>query len=55
MQPFEIAGAHGETLGVSVGVAFYPRDGLDGEYLLKAADAALYHIKRKGGGVAIAA
>ena len=30
-QPFEISGANGETLGVSVGVAFYPRDGSDGE------------------------
>ena len=54
-QPFEISGAHGETLGVSVGVAFYPRDGRDGESLLRAADAALYRVKRTGGGAIIAA
>jgi GGDEF domain-containing protein len=45
----------GETLGVSVGVAFYPRDGQDGESSLKAADAALYRVKRTGGGIAMAA
>ena len=38
-QPFETSGAHAEMLGVSVGVAFYPRDGRDGESLLRAADA----------------
>jgi diguanylate cyclase (GGDEF)-like protein len=54
-QPFEIAGANGGTIGVSVGVAFYPRDGHDGESLLRAADAALYRVKRIGGGVAMAA
>jgi diguanylate cyclase (GGDEF)-like protein len=54
-QPFEIAGANGGTIGVSVGVAFYPRDGHDGESLLRAADAALYRVKRTGGGVAMAA
>jgi diguanylate cyclase (GGDEF)-like protein len=53
--PFEIAGAEDKTLGVSVGVALYPRDGGDGESLLRAADAALYRVKRAGGGVAIAA
>jgi diguanylate cyclase (GGDEF)-like protein len=53
--PFEVAGAENETLGVSVGVALYPRDGDDGESLLQAADAALYRVKRAGGGVAITA
>jgi diguanylate cyclase (GGDEF)-like protein len=53
--PFEIAGASGGTIGVSVGVAFYPRDGHDGESLLRAADAALYRVKRIGGGAAMAA
>jgi diguanylate cyclase (GGDEF)-like protein len=53
--PFEITGAENETLGVSVGIAIYPRDGDDGESLLRAADAALYRVKRAGGGVAIAA
>jgi diguanylate cyclase (GGDEF)-like protein len=54
-QPFETSGAHAEMLGVSVGVAFYPRDGRDGESLLRAADAALYRVKRAGGGAIIAA
>jgi diguanylate cyclase (GGDEF)-like protein len=54
-QPFEISGTQWETLGVSVGVAFYPRDGSDGESLLRAADAALYRVKRTGGGAMIAA
>jgi len=49
-QPFEIPGERGEFLGVSVGVAFYPRDGHDGESLLRAADLALYRMKRTGGG-----
>lgn len=54
-QPFEISGMRGTTLGVSVGVAFYPRDGHDGESLIRAADAALYRVKRSGGGAAMAA
>jgi diguanylate cyclase (GGDEF)-like protein len=54
-QPFEIAGAQDQTLGVSVGVALYPRDGRDGESVLRAADAALYRVKRMGGGAALAA
>jgi diguanylate cyclase (GGDEF)-like protein len=54
-QPFEVPGAKSETLGVSVGVAFFPRHGRDAESLLKAADGALYHVKRSGGGAAIAA
>jgi diguanylate cyclase (GGDEF)-like protein len=54
-QPFEIAGAQVQTLGVSVGIALYPRDGRDGESILKAADAALYRVKRTGSGAAMAA
>ena len=33
----------------SIGVAVYPEDGLDGEALLKNADAAMYHAKDRGG------
>jgi diguanylate cyclase (GGDEF)-like protein len=54
-QPFEIAGSPHQTLGVSVGVALYPRDGRDGESILRAADAALYRVKRTGGGAVLAA
>jgi diguanylate cyclase (GGDEF)-like protein len=51
-QPFEIPGERDKFLGASVGVAFYPRDGHDGESLLRVADVALYRVKRTGGGVA---
>jgi diguanylate cyclase (GGDEF)-like protein len=54
-RPFELPGGGGEALGVSVGVAIYPRDGNDGESLLKSADRALYRVKRTGGGAALAA
>jgi diguanylate cyclase len=54
-RPFEVPGLKHETLGVSVGVALYPRDGWDEATLLKSADAALYRVKRIGGGVAMAA
>ena len=48
-QPFEIPGARDTLLGVSVDVAIYPRDGHDRESLLRAADVALYRVKRTGG------
>ena len=47
-EPFDIPGATRELLGVSIGVAFYPRDRRDGEALLKAAHADLYRMKRSG-------
>jgi len=34
----------------SVGVSVYPEDGVDGETLLKNADAAMYRAKERGGG-----
>jgi diguanylate cyclase (GGDEF)-like protein len=52
VQPFALSGMESETLGVSVGVALYPRDGRDANSLLRAADAALYGVKRSGGGAA---
>jgi diguanylate cyclase (GGDEF)-like protein len=48
-QPFEILGGCSVSLGVSIGVAFYPRDGQDRESVLRAADLALYQAKRTGG------
>jgi GGDEF domain-containing protein len=31
---------------MTLGVALYPQDGLDAEYLLKRADKAMYHAKQ---------
>lgn len=36
------------TVGVSVGISFFPNDGLDGATLLKSADLALYRSKELG-------
>jgi diguanylate cyclase (GGDEF)-like protein len=45
--PFDIQGQQ-LYLKTSVGIALYPRDGEDGETLLKNADAALYRAKDSG-------
>ncbi|MEO1039072.1 MAG: EAL domain-containing protein [Pseudomonadota bacterium] len=47
-RPFEISG-HQVFLGVSVGVAVFPRDGADPETLLRHADLAMAIAKRSGG------
>lgn len=48
LQPdFDLAG-HQVTMGCSIGIALYPRDGEDGEELMKKADMALYRAKNKG-------
>ncbi len=47
-QPFELAGRK-LHLGVSVGVAIYPRHG-EVEALMRHADLAMYEAKRQGGG-----
>jgi diguanylate cyclase (GGDEF)-like protein len=36
------------NLGVSVGISFYPRDGVDKDDLIRHADMAMYQAKRKG-------
>ena len=46
LEPFEL----NETLckvGCSIGIARYPAHGVDSETLLKHADEAMYHAKRK--------
>jgi diguanylate cyclase (GGDEF)-like protein len=45
--PYEIAG-HQVTIGVSIGIAISPDDGLDADLLLKSADIALYQAKSDG-------
>lgn len=46
-QPFEIEGAT-ISASISVGVAIYPRDGLNGEMLMRNSDIAMYHAKDRG-------
>lgn len=46
-EPF-IVGGHSVSIGVSVGVATYPRDGMSAETLIKNADAAMYQAKNQG-------
>jgi predicted signal transduction protein with EAL and GGDEF domain len=47
--PFELAlGRH--TVGTSIGVGLYPRDGTDAETLLRSADMAMYSAKEAGKG-----
>lgn len=46
-RPFQVAGAQ-VFVGVSVGAAFAPRDGLEWIELVRKADVALYHAKARG-------
>jgi diguanylate cyclase (GGDEF)-like protein len=41
-------------LGVSIGAALYPQHGSDRDCLLAQADAAMYEVKQRGGGFALA-
>ena len=41
---------HDVTVTCSIGVAFYPRDGVDLDTLLNKADATMYRVKRQGRG-----
>jgi diguanylate cyclase (GGDEF)-like protein len=48
--PFEVAG-HQIVITTSIGIAFAPQDGADGDQLMKNADLALYRAKTDGRGV----
>lgn len=48
-EPLMIASGQEVSLTVSVGVAVYPRDGLDSNTLLRAANLAMVAAKKKGG------
>jgi len=47
-RPFEISG-HQVFLGISAGIACFPRDGSDPETLVRHADLAMASVKRSGG------
>jgi len=45
--PFEVGGTQ-VTIGASVGIAIFPRDGSDYQTVLKSADMAMYQAKEEG-------
>ena len=47
--PFDLARGK-NTLGASIGISIFPRDGQDAETLLKHSDIAMYHAKSEGKG-----
>ncbi|WP_341953439.1 EAL domain-containing protein [Salinibacterium sp. TMP30] len=47
--PFRVDNAHFASIGMSMGVALFPRDGVTGRDLLRTADTALYRVKPKKG------
>ena len=51
-QPFLVEGIE-LSLGVSIGVAYYPEHGLNSHALLRAADVAMYHAKARSAGLMI--
>ncbi len=46
-EPITLAGGSA-SVGASIGLACYPRDGVDGETLLRSSDAAMYQAKKLG-------
>lgn len=50
LAPYAVQG-HQLTIGLSIGVAFYPEHGKDPDQLIQRADEAMYSIKAQGGGI----
>ena len=48
LQPVDVAG-HQVSIGVSIGIAIYPEQGISSTMLIENADKALYEAKRMGG------
>jgi diguanylate cyclase (GGDEF)-like protein len=46
-QPFDV-NSHSIRLGINIGCAIYPGDGVDGDTLIKCADSSMYKDKRSG-------
>jgi diguanylate cyclase (GGDEF)-like protein len=53
-EPFELEGHGPLRIGVSIGSATFPRDGVTVDDLLRSADSAMYRAKRRGKGVFVA-
>lgn len=51
-EPFLLAGAGSHVVRASIGISMFPRDGTDGDTLLKHADIAMYAVKADGKGQA---
>jgi diguanylate cyclase (GGDEF)-like protein len=47
-EPFELSGARSHVVHASIGISMFPRDGDNGETLLKHADIAMYAAKTNG-------
>lgn len=48
--PYDLGRAPGQHVNASIGISLYPRDGTDGETLLRHADLAMYAAKDAGKG-----
>lgn len=48
--PFQLSSTNEVQIGTSIGVSFFPKDGMTKEALLNCADTALYQAKNKGRG-----
>jgi|GEM_PF-1380358 len=52
-EPFDLGRTIALTIGVSIGSATFPRDGLTADALLRSADHAMYEAKRRGKGTLV--